>query len=114
MQGQNRFFDDFSRMASGAMGALGALKTELEAQMRQHLETLLARMKLVTREEFETVQAMVAKARDEQEALAARVAQLESRRAPRTSSPPGGTIPRRRARRAPSAPPPKPPKPPQG
>jgi BMFP domain-containing protein YqiC len=77
MQTENRIFDDFARMASGAFSTLTALKTELEGQMRQHVENLLARMKLVTREEFDAMAAMLAKARAEQEALAARVAALE-------------------------------------
>jgi len=77
MQTENKFFDDFARFASGAFNAFGAFKSEFESQMRQQLESLLARMKLVTREEFEAVQAMAAKAREEQEALAKRVAALE-------------------------------------
>jgi BMFP domain-containing protein YqiC len=77
VQSENRFFDDFARMASGAMNGLGALKTEMEAQMRQHVETFLGRMNLVRREEFDVAQAMIVKARDEQEALVARVAALE-------------------------------------
>lgn len=79
MQTENKFFDDFARLAGGAFNAFGAFKTELESQMRQQVEALLARMKLVTREEFEAVQAMAAKAREEQEALAKRVAALESK-----------------------------------
>jgi BMFP domain-containing protein YqiC len=77
MQTENKFFDDFARLAGGAFNAFGAFKTEFEAQMRQHIESLLARMKLVTREEFDAVQAMAVKAREEQEALAKRVAALE-------------------------------------
>ncbi len=77
MQTENKFFDDFARMAGGAFNAFGAFKTELEGQMRQHMETLLSKMKLVTREEFDAVQAMLVKAREEQTALAARVAALE-------------------------------------
>lgn len=79
MQTENRFFDDFARLAGGAFNALGALKSEVEGQVRQQVEALLARMKLVTREEFDATQAMVVKAREEQEALLARVAALEER-----------------------------------
>lgn len=79
MQTENRFFDDFARLAGGAFNALGAFKTEFEGQVRQQVEHLLARMKLVTREEFDATQAMLAKAREEQESLAARVAALEQR-----------------------------------
>lgn len=79
MQTENRFFDDFARLAGGAFNALGALKSEVEGQVRQQVEGLFARMKLVTREEFDAAQAMLVKAREEQEALAARVAALEER-----------------------------------
>lgn len=79
MQTENRFFDDFARLAGGAFNALGALKSEVEGQVRQQVEALLARMKLVTREEFDATQAMLVKAREEQEALLARVAALEER-----------------------------------
>jgi BMFP domain-containing protein YqiC len=47
--------------------------------MRDQFERILGRMNLVRREEFDAVQAMAAKARAEQEALAARVAALEAR-----------------------------------
>ena len=77
MQTENKFFDDFARLAGGAFNAFGAFKTEFEAQMRQYIESFLARMKLVTREEFEAVHAIAVKAREEQEALAKRVAALE-------------------------------------
>ncbi len=77
MQTENKFFDDFARLAGGAVNAFGAFKSELEAQIRQQMESLLARMKLVTREEFDAVHAMAVKAREEQEALAKRVAALE-------------------------------------
>jgi BMFP domain-containing protein YqiC len=77
MQTENKIFEDFARLAGGAFNAFGAFKAEFEAQMRQHMESLLARMKLVTREEFDAMQAMMVKMREEQTALAARVAALE-------------------------------------
>ncbi len=79
MQTENRFFDDFARMASGAFGTMASLKTEFETQVKQQIENLLGRMKLVSREEFDAMQAMLTKAREEQEALAARVAALEGK-----------------------------------
>jgi len=87
MQTENKFFDDFARLAGGAFNAFGAFKTEFESQMRQQMESMLARLKLVTREEFEAVQAMAAKAREEQEALAKRVAALEARLGAQADSP---------------------------
>jgi hypothetical protein len=77
MQSQSRFFDDLARVAAGAMGSLSGVKSEVESRLRDQLERVLAGMDLVTRDEFEAVKAMAAKARSEQEDLAKRVAKLE-------------------------------------
>ena len=79
MQSQNRFFDDLARVASGALGTLSGVKTEVETRLREQLEKVLAGMDLVSRDEFEAVKAMAAKARSEQEDLANRVVELESK-----------------------------------
>ena len=79
MQTNNPLLDDLARVATGALGAFTDMRSQIEAQVRDQLERLLGRMDLVTREEFETVKAMAAKARTEQEALAIRVAALEAR-----------------------------------
>lgn len=73
------FFDDFSRVASGAFGALSGLRTEMEAKIRQQVERCAAGLDMVTREEFAVVSAMAAKARQDQAALEARIAALEAR-----------------------------------
>ncbi len=79
MQSQNRFFDDVARVASGAVGAISGVRGEIEARLRDQLERVLAGMDLVSREEFEAVKAMAAKAREEQELLLRRVEALEAR-----------------------------------
>jgi len=79
MQTDNRLLDDLARVATGAFTALSGVRDEVEQRMREQFERILARMDVVTREEFDAVQAMAAKARAEQEALAARLAELESR-----------------------------------
>ena len=79
MPNENRLLDDLARVASGALGALTGMRDEVETRMREQFERVLSRMNLVRREEFDAVQAMAAKARAEQEALAARVAALEAR-----------------------------------
>jgi BMFP domain-containing protein YqiC len=79
MQSQNRFFDDLARVAAGAMGTLSGMKSEVESRVREQLERVLAGMDLVSRDEFEAVKAMAAKARSEQEDLERRVNDLESR-----------------------------------
>ena len=78
MQSQNRLFDDIARVANGAVGALSGVRADIEARIRDQLERVLAGMDVVSREEFEAVKAMAAKARDEQEVLLRRVAALES------------------------------------
>lgn len=84
MQSENRFFDDIARVAGGAFNALAGVRGEIEAMVRQQFERLLADMNLVTRDEFEAVQGMAAKARSEQEALEKRVAGLEAALAGKT------------------------------
>jgi BMFP domain-containing protein YqiC len=79
VQSQNRFFDDIARVAGGAAGALSGVRGEIEARVRGQLERVLAGMDLVSREEFEAVKAMAAKARAEQEDLQRRIAELEAR-----------------------------------
>jgi BMFP domain-containing protein YqiC len=71
MQTDNRLLDDLARMANGALNTLSGLREEIESRVRERVERLLADM------EFEAVKAMVQKAREEQEDLAARVAALE-------------------------------------
>jgi hypothetical protein len=82
MQTQNPFLDDLAKMAQGLVGGLSGLKHEVDTRVREQFERILGRMDLVTREEFEVVKAMAAKARAEQEDLAARLAALEARLAP--------------------------------
>ncbi len=78
MQTQNRLLDDLARVATGALGVAAGMRAELEARLRDQFERVLAGMDLVSREEFDAVKAMAAKARAEQEDLAARLAALEA------------------------------------
>ncbi len=78
MQTDNRLLDDLSRVATGAFSALTGVREDIESRMREQFEKLMARMDVVTREEFDAVQAMASRARAEQEALALRVEALES------------------------------------
>ena len=93
MQSQNRFLDDLARVAAGAMGTLSGVKSEVESRLREQFERVLAGMDLVTRDEFEAVKAMAAKARTEQEDLARRLAELEGLLAAQRDhqTPPGPT-----------------------
>lgn len=77
MDREKRFFDDLARLADGAWTSASALRDEFEAHVRDRLEAVLERMDLVRRDEFEAVRAMAARAREENEALAERIAALE-------------------------------------
>lgn len=77
MQTENRLFDDLARVASGAINTLGGLREEIELRVKERVERFAAEMDLVSREEFDAVKAMAAKARAEQERLNQRVAELE-------------------------------------
>lgn len=79
MQTKNRMFDDFAKVANGAVSTLVGIKAEMEALVRQQMERFLLDMDLVPRDEFDAVKAVAAKARAEQEKLEKRVAQLEAR-----------------------------------
>lgn len=79
MRDDGKIFDDLARVAGGALGALSGLREEAEQRLRRAFEEILTRMDLVRREEFEAVKAMAAKAREEQERLAERLAALETR-----------------------------------
>jgi BMFP domain-containing protein YqiC len=76
-QTTNRFFDDLGKLMTDAAGAAQGAQREMETFMRAQAEKMLAGMDLVRRDEFEAVKAMAAKARDDSEALLARVAALE-------------------------------------
>lgn len=100
MQTENRLFDDLARVASGAINTLGGVREEIELRVKERLERLAGEMDLVTREEFDAVQAMAAKARAEQEALKARLDRLEAKLATldtEEAAPKAATRPKRRA-----------------
>jgi BMFP domain-containing protein YqiC len=77
MPTRNRMFDDAARVAGGAFGTLAGIKREIDALARAQFERLIGGLDLVTRDEFEAVREMAAKARAEQDALEARVAAFE-------------------------------------
>ena len=81
MQTRNKILDDFAQLMSNAMGVAQGAKTEAETAMKGLIDRWLADRNLVTREEFDAVRAMAQKAREENEALKARIAALEAKAA---------------------------------
>lgn len=82
MQSQNRIFDDLVKMMNGVAGTMAGVGREAEASMRDKMREWVGGMDFVSRDEFEAVKAMAAAARDENEALAKRIAALEGKAAP--------------------------------
>ncbi|MEL6790260.1 MAG: accessory factor UbiK family protein [Pseudomonadota bacterium] len=78
MQTRNPFFDHVAQAMTEAAGAADGVRREAETVFRGQLQKMLADMDLVTREEFEMVQEMAAKARAENEALLERLEALEA------------------------------------
>ncbi|ABA77724.1 accessory factor UbiK family protein [Rhodobacter sphaeroides] len=79
MQTRNKFFDDMSQLMTNAMGVAQGARTEAETAMKGLLDRWMADRDFVTREEFDAVRAMAQKAREENEALSARLAALEAK-----------------------------------
>jgi len=77
-QTTNRLFDDFAKLMTEAAGAAEGVRRETETVIRAQAEKFLRDMNVVTREDFDAVRDMAQKARQENEALAARIAELEA------------------------------------
>ena len=86
MQSENRLFDDFVKMMNGVAGTMAGMGREAEGSMREKMREWVGGMDFVGRDEFEAVKAMAAAARDENEALQARIAVLEMRLTAATTS----------------------------
>jgi len=79
MQTRDKLFDDLSQLMTNAAGMAQGVKSEMETAMRGWVERWLAESNLVTREEFDAVREMAVKAREENERLASRIAELEAK-----------------------------------
>lgn len=77
--GPNRILDEFAKLMTDAAGAAQGVRREVETAFRAQAERLFNSMDMVQREEFEAVREMALKARAQNEALAARIADLEAK-----------------------------------
>jgi BMFP domain-containing protein YqiC len=77
MQTRNKVLDDLSQLMTNAMGVAQGAREEAETAMKSMIDRWLADRDFVTREEFDAVRAMAQKAREENEALKARIEALE-------------------------------------
>lgn len=93
MQSQNRLFDDLVKVLNGAAGTVAGMTREAQAAMQDRARDWVGGLDMVRRDEFEAVKAMAVAAREENEALKARIAALEAAA--------GGAAPARPRRKAP-------------
>ena len=77
-QTTGRFFDELGKLMTDAAGAAQGVRKEIEGLVRAQAERVLRELDVVQREEFEAVKAMAQKAREENERLKERVAELEA------------------------------------
>ena len=94
MQSENRLFDDFVKMVNGFAGTMAGMGREAEESAREKMREWMGGMDFISRDEFDAVKAMAAAAREENEALKARIAALEAAAGasatPRPRRKPGG------------------------
>jgi BMFP domain-containing protein YqiC len=86
MNTSNRIFDDLSKLMTNAMGVAQGARTEAETAMKGWVDRWMADRNFVTREEFDAVRAMAAKAREENDALKARLDVMEAATKPMRKS----------------------------
>ena len=75
----SRFFDELAKLMTNAAGAAQGVRREIDTLVQTQVERVLNNVDVVKREEFEAVRAMAQKAREENDALAQRLAELERR-----------------------------------
>jgi BMFP domain-containing protein YqiC len=78
-QTSNRFFDEMARLVNDATGAAQGVKREFDTVVKHQAEKFLNDMDVVKREEFEAVKEMARLAREENDALRARIDALEAK-----------------------------------
>lgn len=79
VQTTNRFFDEVARLMNDAAGVAQGVRREFETLFRGQAERILRDLDIVQREEFEAAKEMARLAREENEALKARLAALEGK-----------------------------------
>jgi BMFP domain-containing protein YqiC len=99
-QTSNRLFDEMARLMNDAAGVAQGVRREFDTLFRSQAERILRDLDVVQREEFEAVKEMARLAREENEALKARIEALEagkggkkSKAGPETPSEPPSTPP---------------------
>ena len=79
MQSENPIIADFVKIANSAAGTMAGMTREARENARERIREALGGVDFVSREEFETVKAMAQKAREQADALEAKIAELEAK-----------------------------------
>lgn len=79
MQSQNKILEDIAKIVNGAAGTIAGMGREAESSARERVREWIGGLDFVSRDEFEAVKAMAAAARDEADALKARLDALEAK-----------------------------------
>jgi BMFP domain-containing protein YqiC len=86
MQSENHLFGDVAKLFNGAAGTIAGMGREAEANARARAREWIGGLDFIAREEFEAVKAMAVAARDENDALRARIEKLEATLSTRPSA----------------------------
>lgn len=86
-QTSNRFLDEIARLMNDAAGVASGVRREFDTVVRNQADRILRDLDVVKREEFDAVKDMARQAREENEALKARLAALEAKLAAQGHTP---------------------------
>ena len=78
-QTSNRFLDEMARLMNDAAGVAHGVRREFDTLVHSQIERVLREFNVVQREEFEAFKEMARLAREENEALKARIEALEGK-----------------------------------
>lgn len=81
-----KFLDDMARMATGALGSFSEVRHQIKSMVKQRVDQILAESDLVTRAEFDRVEALATRARAKVEELESRLGALEGKKKPAPKS----------------------------
>jgi len=79
MQSDNPIIADFVKLANSAAGTLAGMTREAREGARERMKEALGGLDFVSREEFDAVKDMAAKAREDCAKFEARIAALEAK-----------------------------------
>lgn len=79
MKNSNKLIDDITQLAGGAAGLLSGVQQQIRDDIKARVEDMASRLDLVPRDEFERVEAMLAKALADHEEIKERLEKLEKK-----------------------------------